>query len=267
MIDHSYFSHEHIRKLIAVFGSLFDDMAMVRRGEEDQALQLIYPVPIEYAPRDKFLARLDKQSEDDGDRSTKYHEIYPRMAFEVTGMNYAPNRNLPKQQRHVKRVGESQLIVHKTPTPYDIAIDLNIASRHAGEVHQLVEQILPYFQPQITVPMVDFPVKGETYDMPLILTGIGWDDEYEGDLDSIRRVTFTLNFVAQYRFYGSAGTDHEVEILKLMNEMRAKEGKPPKNSAAIQPAITNTRVNHYGSTYGYYDEAHATKWVEESANE
>lgn len=240
-----HFQHEQIRRLISVFGTLFDDMSIARRGEDGELLQVVHPIPIEYGPRDKFLEKIDRQIKDSGPLKSKAHETYPRMAYEMTGMSYSPGRALPRTGTHSKRQGStSQLIVHGNPAPWDVDFDLHIAARNAGDAHKIVEQIIFWFRPQLNVGIVDHPVEGEVYDLPLVLSGLNWIDEYEGDFESIRRVVFTLSFVAQYRFHGPAGTDQETEVSSRLG----------KTSQAIKPGVNKILVHRHSRTYGYYGE-------------
>ena len=224
------------------FGSLFDDMAVARRGDDGKIIQVIHPVPISYAPRDKFLSRLDAQESDDPDLDRKYHEVYPRMAFEMVDMSYAPNRALPRQHRHVER-REGGLARIGTPTPYDITFSLSIAGRNTNDCHQIVEQILPNFKPQNVVTMNGRPAEGHL-DVPIVLSSVSWEDEYDGALsESVRRVVFDMVFVAQYQFHGQAATPSDEEVVALI-----------KKQSALKPEILKVRERHHLNAYGYYDE-------------
>ena len=222
---HTYFYHEHIRRLIVAFGSLFDDMAVVRRKRNGEIIQTIYPVPIRYAPRDKFLDRNESQPEDDGPLNTKFHECYPRMTFEITSMDYSPSRALSGNHRHMERRIDSDKTAAriKAAVPYDFGVRLTIASRNAHDAHQLVEQIIPHFAPQTHVTIKDDPANGHM-DIPILLTGIDWEDEYEGIVsESVRRVIFDINFIAQYHFYGQAATVDDEEVLEILGKDTARK--------------------------------------------
>lgn len=245
MKNHTYFHHSHLRKLIVAFGSMFDDLAVARRDQDGKLLQVIHPVPIEYAPRDKFLARLQKQETDDEDLSDRFHEVYPRMAFEMISIDYAPGRELSPNHRHMERRGEKVVPV-ATPTPYDVGFTLSIAGRTSSDVHQIFEQIAPSFRPYHVVAVKDDPAGGHL-DVPFYMAGNSWEDEYQGEVsESIRRVVMDVSFVAQYRMLGQAASPDSEEVVAAINK-----------DSALKERIAKVRVRNHSNAYGYYSEENA----------
>ena len=82
------------------------------------------------------------------------------------------------------------------PVPYNIGFQLNIMTKLQDDALQIVEQILPNFQPSfnLTVDLVDSI--GEKRDIPIVLDSVSFTDDYEGDFSTRRNLIYTLNFTA-----------------------------------------------------------------------
>ena len=193
MLGRAPFYHAIIRKHVALFGTLFNDITITRPGPAGRTDTI--NVPLEYAPRDKTVARYLA----DPEFARNYSVLLPRMSFEMTGMTYDAAR---AQNRLVTaRVpGTSQL--QYTPAPYDLTFELNIYAKHVEDGTKIVEQILPYFRPdwKVSARLVDG--SDEVTDIPIVLTSVSHTDSYEGDFMQRRAVVWTLQFVVKAMFFG-----------------------------------------------------------------
>jgi len=90
--------------------------------------------------------------------------------------------------------------------PYDVKFELNVFTATSDDGLQIIEQILPYFQPDYTVTMIESTTMDTKRDIPFILEGVSYDDSYTGALTSLRRITYTLNFTAKIYLYGPIST-------------------------------------------------------------
>ena len=136
-------------------------------------------VPLAYGPRQKYLVRLA----DDPDLSKSTAVTLPRIGFEIAGISYDPTRKLQRVQKFkkVKGAKASQLDTQYMPVPYNIDFELYILSKQSDDALQIVEQILPYFQPDYTVTINDNTDMGIKRDVPVILNSIAYEDDYQGD--------------------------------------------------------------------------------------
>ena len=197
----TYFYHQRIRKAVAVFGSLFNSINVVRENAAGDIISQV-KVPLSYAPKRDFIARIDAMT--NGEEAERQVAIkLPRMSFEITSMNYDPSRQLPKMNKCVTFPrdfsGKAQEVY--TPVPYDIGFELSIYAKSQDDALQIVEQILPYFTPQYTVtvnPLSDFDTKEDT---PITLTGISFSDDYEALLEARRTIVYTLTFDMKLSLY------------------------------------------------------------------
>lgn len=200
-----HFYHQTIRRAVSVFGTLFNDINIVRRDSAGNVLNII-KVPLAYGPRQKFLARIEEQALLD---DPKVAIKLPRMSFEITSMAYDPNTKLVKGNKQTFSNQTTEKVTTAVgPVGYRMGIQLNIIAKNQDDALQVLEQIIPHFQPQytVTVRQVDDEFKS---DMPFILQGVTLADDYEGDYATRRALIYTLDFETRVRFYGevvSAGT-------------------------------------------------------------
>ena len=207
-----HFYHATMRKSVAVFGTLFNDISVVRKKSDGSIVNQVR-VPLAYGPKQKFLARLDQETGFDAPMGIKL----PRMAFEITGLELDVIQKGQKRNKIIENHG-SDVTKKKTLqnyTAYNIGMQLNILAKNQDDGLQIMEQILPYFQPEYTLtikPVDGFDLK---QDVPVILTGVNIDDQYEGSFEERRVLIYTLDFTMKMKFYGptvNQGVIREVNL-------------------------------------------------------
>ena len=167
-------------------------------------------VPLSYAPKEKFIARLDQNANLTGDDSSVAITL-PRMSFDVTGYSYDGSRKLNKNQRHsdAKNASgdEKKVFTQYSHVPYDVSFELNVFTATSDDGLQVIEQILPYFQPDYTVTMIiDKDYMDTKRDIPFILESVDYEDSYQGALTDRRRIIYSLKFTAKIYLYGPIGS-------------------------------------------------------------
>ena len=196
-----YFYHESLRKIVVAFGTIFNNINIQRKDSSGNVVQSI-KVPLAYSPKEKFIARLDQQADLQADRRVAV--TLPRMGFEISGINYDPSRKLNRLGT-IKRVRSgSDSIMNKqfNPVPYNISMNLYSFTASAEGGLQIIEQILPFFQPDYTVTIRAIPGMNIVRDVPIILNSVNYEDTYSGDFTSRRAVIYTLGFTAKTYLYG-----------------------------------------------------------------
>jgi hypothetical protein len=131
------------------------------------------------------------------------------MSFEISGISYDGSRKLTRVQKYKKvKSGEDGKVMtyNYTPVPYNISYTLNVFTATAESGLQIVEQILPFFQPDYTVTVNAVPELDIKRDVPIILNDVQYDDSYNGDFTQRRAVIYTLNFTAKTYLFGPATT-------------------------------------------------------------
>jgi len=210
----SHFYHATVRKSVAVFGTMFNNIRVARKKGDGSLINQI-KVPLAYGPKQKFLSRLDTETGQDASIAIKL----PRMSFEITGIELDTSKKLSKRAQIIEpgTTGTTtQRNSIKQFAPYDINMQLNIMAKNQDDGLQILEQILPYFQPEYTVsikPVDDFTSFKQ--DVPIILNSVSFDDQYEGDYNSRRVLIYTLDFTMKMSFYGPATTSKVIREVNI----------------------------------------------------
>ena len=194
------FYHATMRKVVVAFGKMYNNIQLVRKDNDGNIIQTM-KVPLAYGPRGKFLVRLDA----DADLGSKTSSItLPRIGFEINNLSYDPARKLNRVQkfRKVKGDNSDQLDTQYMPVPYNLDFELYILAKQSDDALQIVEQILPYFQPDYTITMNDMAAMGIKKDVPVILNSISYEDDYQGEFQNRRALIYSLSFTAKFYLYG-----------------------------------------------------------------
>ena len=201
-----YFYNESLRKTIIAFGSLFNDIQITRKDSSGSTVQTM-KVPLAYGPKQKFITRL---TADPG--ATKQVALtLPRIGFEIQSFDYDPTRKLNRtiRQKKVANTNDKklkQMSTQYTPVPYNMNFELFIMAKNSDDGIQIIEQILPFFQPEYTVSIKEVPDMDIVRDVPFVLNSVGYEDTYEGDFQSRRAIIYTLSFTAKSYVYGPVTT-------------------------------------------------------------
>ena len=197
----NHYYNETLRRLTIAFGQIFNNIIIQNKSSTGAVTKRIR-VPLAYAPKEKFLVRLDEQSNLD-DRA--FATTLPRMGFEITGLTYDASRKLTRTQKHiiVKETDDGKTLnFNYTPVPYNIDFTLYSFTATAENGLMIIEQILPYFQPDLTVTVNMVPDMNIKRDIPIILNTVNYEDSYNGTFTQRRAVIYTLNFTAKTYLFG-----------------------------------------------------------------
>ena len=195
------FYNQSFRKLIIAFGQIFNNV-VIQRTNSTGGVTARIKVPLAYAPKEKFLVRLDQQANLE---SREFATTLPRMGFEITGLAYDASRKLTRVQKYSKvKTGEDgkKMNYNYSPVPYNISMNLYVFTATAEDGLQIIEQILPFFQPDYTVTVNVVPDLDIKRDIPIVLGNIGYEDTYDGDFTNRRAVIYTLSFTAKTYLFG-----------------------------------------------------------------
>ena len=205
----TYYYHEIIRKTIISFGTLFNNIN-VRHDDSAGNSYSELKVPLAYGPSQKFLARLEQQA----DLNKPVQTTLPRMSFEMNSIQYDSTRKAGVTQTFKASDGTNLKKVFM-PVPYNVGFELNILSKLNDDALQIVEQILPYFQPSFNLTVDLISSIGEKRDVPIILDSISFQDDYEGDFSTRRALIYTLNFTAKTYLFGPVSDTTDGLIKKV----------------------------------------------------
>ena len=233
----TYFYNETIKRSISIFGTLFNNLD-IKKTKTDGTVLTSQKVPISYGPKQKFLLRLqdDLKARDGSVTSISL----PRMAFEMTGLEYDASRQQNKLIRTSKTSLEGSDVGKRgfqySPAPYNLNFTLSILAKNVIDAIQIVEQILPYFQPEYTVAMKMVDSMSEVRDVPVILNSIAMEDMYEGSFEERRVIEYTLEFTMKTYFFGPVYTG---EVIKNVIER-------DYINTDLKAGFTTTQINNSG---------------------
>ena len=249
------FYHETIRKVIVSFGTMFNDIQLVRKDNDGNISQTM-KVPLAYGPREKFLVRLREYV-----YLTKQVAIsLPRIGFEIRNLSYDPTRKLNRVQKFktVKGSAAKQLDTQYMPVPYNLELELYVMAKQSDDALQIVEQILPYFQPDYTITIRDLG-GGTKRDVPVILNSISYEDNYEGDFEQRRALIYTLSFNAKFYLFGPVSSAKVIKTVQV-DQYTDMPDKSPKREQryTVTPKPTTADADDdfgFNETVSFYQDA------------
>jgi len=255
----TWFYHKRVRTAVSVFGSMFNNLYVLRQNSSGATISQV-KVPLSYAPKRTFLERLQQMNYGE-DAERRVAMKLPRMSFEITSMTYDAVRQLPKTNIFSSQ-GTTSAKRNKfyTAVPYDIAFDVNVYAKSQDDALQIVEQILPYFNPQYTVSVKPF---SDTFpdikeDVPISLQSVTMSDDFEGSVGDRRTIVYTLSFNMKISFYGPVS--ESPLIREVNNNLYILEGDSDLERFQIRLQTTPTPSgvsvdSDYGFNLAYLDSA------------
>jgi hypothetical protein len=254
----NHFYNGTTKKYVAIFGTIFNKISIVRydqSGSEEQRMI----VPISYGPYQKFLARVVQ----DPNLDRKTAITLPRMSFEMTAITYDGTRkiNSLKKIRSPDTVTKENSNFLYSPAPYNIDFSLNIMTKYAEDGTQILEQIIPFFKPELTtsVKIID---NIEPLDIPLILTGINLEDLYEGDFLTRRSLLWTLNFTMKAWYFGPKRNRRVIKFIEERFFTSTNQDALSTHVVTIQPGLTanGTPTTDINETIDYQEILEDDDW-------
>lgn len=197
MLSNSYFYYQLLRKYVILFGNMFNNITFKKYNSNGQEINRI-KVPIVYAPKDKMVTRFNT----DPDFLNALQTVLPRLSFEITNLAYDASRKQNSLLRVAKGDSASKVASSYMGVPYDISFELNLYAKNVDDGTHIIEQILPYFNPDYTMTINPVPELGFLKDIPIILDNVTQNVQYEGNYDSVRYVNWTMTFTIKGYFFG-----------------------------------------------------------------
>ena len=194
----SQFYHQTLRKYVIMFGNMFNDI-VIKRYNTDGTASSVIAVPIAYGPKEKFLIRTQQDANLDQQVSIQL----PRLAFEMTTLNYDGTRRFNSKGKNIVIVSDKNKADYQhMPVPYDMTFNLYAYVRNADDGAQVMEQIVPYFGPEWTNTVEVIPGMKLKIDIPTVLNTVSIEDTYDGSFENRRAIIYTLDFTVKGYFYG-----------------------------------------------------------------
>tara|TARA_Y100000310_G_scaffold102588_1_gene100765 strand:+ start:1487 stop:2329 length:843 start_codon:yes stop_codon:yes gene_type:complete len=205
------FYNKAVRKLTVAFGSLFNNIHVIRTDSSGTTTSQIR-VPLGYGPKQKWIRRLNESSSLTDD-TTDVEVTLPRLSFEMNSITYDPNRKKNTMQKRWYRHSENEKIyTNYVEVPYDFEFSVSVMVKFMEDGLCIMEQILPYFTPEFTIT-INFSDINQKVDIPIILNSVEVSEDYEGDFDARRLISFDMSFTAKTNLFGPTKTSAPIQTV------------------------------------------------------
>jgi len=193
MLGNTPFYNRTIRKVVVAFGTIFNDIQLVRYTKDGLTAKEVTKVPLSYGAKEKYIARITS----DPNLTKSISTILPRISFDLVGMEYDSNRKQMSTLQNFAANNSTRFNSQYAPIPYNFEFSLSIYVRNTEDGTQILEQILPFFTPDFTVTVDFISRMDQVYDMPIILNSVTPSTDYEGDFSTTRMIMWDLTFTAK----------------------------------------------------------------------
>ena len=240
MFNYQPYYNGTTRKAITIFGSMFKDMQIQRMDHNGDLIQTV-AVPLTYAAKDKAIERTLQEPDLDGQF---LGPILPRMAFEISGIQYDSKRKLNTNTMNTN-INNGTYATQYNPVPYNINLELYLYAKNQEDGLQILEQILPFFTPQFNVTINAVPEMNITQHIPVILNDVTYEDSYAGEFNDKRMIIWTLSFTMQVNYYGPINSNSNIiksATVKFYNDKDMKNQQFSMNSVVTPFYATEDEV-------------------------
>ena len=241
------FNNQSIRKLVVAFGSLFDEIYVLRKNDTTDIEDKI-KVPITFSSKEKFLRRLEQNSSISDNVKTQIN--LPYMSFEITGIGYDNNRK--RNKLRVASTSETineENITYKTfaETPIAVGMNLYFYARNLDEIFQIIEQVSSYFNPEFNIRL-NFNEIHKNINVPISLRDIKINDDHEGNFGSKRTLIGTISFVVSSYLFGEIKTGNSINTFTFTQDA---DPDPATYAALLNAQVSSIVINSSYSNQFY----------------
>jgi len=254
----NFFYNEGLRKMTVAFGQLFNNIIIQSTNSTGGVTKRI-KVPLAYAPKEKFLVRLEQKPDLD---ERQFAVTLPRMGFEISGISYDASRKLTRVHKYKQVKSNTSGDTHNfnyVPVPYNITYNLYSFTATAENGLQIIEQILPFFQPDYTITLNVLPEMNIKRDIPIVLNTVSYEDSYSGDFTTRRAVIYTLNFTAKTYLYGPMSNQGVIKTVQsdLYGSTNVNTAKREERIVVVPDPTTADANDDFGftTTITFYDDS------------
>lgn len=226
MLGNDHFYNRTIRKIVVAFGTIFNDIYLVRYTADGTQAKEKIKVPLNYGPKEKYITRITS----DPTLTKSINTIVPRISFEMTGISYDSSRKLPSTVQNFSASTSTGVKTQYAPIPYNFEFSLSLYARNHEDASQILEQILPFFTPDFNVTVNLNPQMTQKYDLPIILNSVNPEIDYEGDMMSTRLIIWNLEFTAKSYIYPAVKSG---KIIRQANTNLFLEASTPNQTKKV----------------------------------
>lgn len=235
MLGKNHFYHRTIRKVVVAFGTLFNDIQLIRYNKDMSDEIQRFRVPLSYGSKEKYITRIGS----DPDLTKSVSTIVPRISFEMTGMSYDSSRKQVSSLRNFSANTSTGLKTQFVPIPYNFDFSMSIYVRNTEDGTQILEQILPFFTPDFNVTVDFIPGMDQKYDLPIILNSVNTTTDYEGDMMDTRLILWDLDFTVKGYIWPSITSG---KVVRQANTNIKLSVDPENYTTTLNAAVTEIKT-------------------------
>lgn len=204
-----FYNNEIIKKSTAIFGTLFNNISIKRYDENGNATST-FKVPLIYAPKQKWYSRVFAKNQPAAGEN--YALRIPSMGFEISSMIYDTTRKINRlHEIQQGSITSGTNIQGRVGAPYSIDFTLYIFANKTNDWTQILEQIVPFFQPNFNIPVkiINNQLSGDSLvqDVSVTLNSVSPDQNYYGDFRTRQTYVWNLSFTLKVDILGRYSTD------------------------------------------------------------
>lgn len=181
-----YYFFNTIKKYIIGTLSLFDNI-IVQKSDSRQ-----FTVPVVFANKSRLNQYI--ATEFQKNRGAK---VIPKIAVSISGMQFDTERKTNKISKiPLQYDGTANTTSIYNSVPYNWIIDVHIITRTLSDMFQILEQILPKFNPSVSININELPLVSNSSSVTILLNDVSL--EIDSDLDEVgeqRYVRASLNLL------------------------------------------------------------------------
>lgn len=237
MFGHTFY-YGLTRKYVSYFGTIFNDIYILRtpRGSTDPSDRI--KVPLVYASKDKMIQRVT--SDPDIDRPAAI--VLPRMSFEIDGrFDFDSERNFSTLQEFVVENLDdpNRMKSIYVGYPVDIPFNLYVYVKNTEDGLQIIEQIKPFFKPEWTSTLQLIPEMNISMDIPIEHVSTTFEDRYDGSFRDRQVQTYTLQFNMRAWFFGPVYNKPIIKFAFTNYRLgEQSEANEPVGTVEVRPGLT-----------------------------
>lgn len=232
------FYHSHIRRYVIVLGTLLNNIKIDRVNKETGNLEKRFLVPVSYGPGEKWIARLNQQTDD---LKQTPAIVLPRISFEMLQMTYDGTRKIPSLEAYKKNKDLYEFLSANPPAPYNMIFTVTILSKYTEDGAKIIEQILPYFKPEWTSHVKLIDDIDLVMDIPVILNGVTSEELYEGQFEERRVIQWTLDMTMKGFFFGPTQEKKIIKFIDLNFYPEMPDKDPMSEEWNVRAGMTDDR--------------------------
>jgi hypothetical protein len=221
-------------------GAIVDGIDVVRYkadGSEESRTK----IPVTYSPKEKWIRRITE----DPTLDRKPAVLLPRIGYEMTGIMYAPERKV-SNKRYFLITDESDAnkrhLIY-TPVPYDMTFNVYVQTKTQDEMFQVIEQVVPFFQPDYVVEMRGLQAPEVKWDIPITLDAIQTSDSYDGEIEDRRILVTTFEFIMKGYLFGPVRSVPIIKQVSVMTSAQLESNGTYISNIQVEPFIEGVALN------------------------